>query len=334
MPLTSPFQDATAYGLRALLEELESQGVGPASVLRRAALRGLTGHLTQLQRLALLKASSELAQDPLTALKAGQRQRVHHFGVYGFALATSPTFGHAFAFGRQNLELAGAVFRITYRQEGSTGILRSHNPGALGSLLPFAAEFWRSSMTSLLSEILEQPFPSKLMRFPYPRPRHADAYTLVFACPIEFAAQQMEWHFDAGVLDRPCPSANSLTANICQDFCAAMIASQSAPTPLQRELQSFAIGRSGRRTTADEAAKALGLSKRTFFRRLAEEGTSFQTLLDQTRASIACEYLENTRLPISEIADRCGYSDEANFRKAFQRWREVSPSQWRARLKV
>jgi AraC-like DNA-binding protein len=333
MPSTSSVQDTAAYGLRALLEELEAQGIASADVIHRAGLRTLKGQLTQPQRLALLKAASELAQDPLTALKAGQRQRVHHFGVYGFALATSPTFGDAFAFGRQNLELAGAVLRITYRQEGATSILRSHNPGALGVLLPFAAEFWRSSMTALMGEILEQRFPSILMRFPYPRPRHADAYAQVFACPIEFAAEQMEWHFDAAVLDRPCPSANSLTANICQDFCEAMIASGSAATPLQRELRSFVLGSSGRRSTADEAAQAVGLSKRTMFRRLADEGTSFQNLLDQTRASLACEYLENTSLPTSEIADRCGYGDEANFRKAFQRWREMSPSQWRARLR-
>jgi len=330
-PPTSPLQDSAAYGLRVLLEELAAQGVDGASVLRSAGLRTLKGQLTQPQRLALLKAASEAASDPLTALKAGQRQRVHHFGVYGFALATSPTFGDAFTFGRQNLELAGAVLRITYRQEGTTGILRSHNPGALGTLLPFAAEFWRSSMVTLLSEILEQPFPSTLMRFPYPRPRQADAYASVFNCPIEFSAEQMEWHFDTGVLERPCPSANSLTANICQDFCEAMIASEDAPTPLQRELRSFVLGNVGRRTTADEAAQAVGFSKRTMFRRLADEGTSFQEVLDKTRASLACEYLENTRLPTSEIADRCGYGDEANFRKAFRRWREVSPSAWRAR---
>jgi AraC-like DNA-binding protein len=332
MPAASPVQDTAAFGLRVLLEELDAQGVEPRDVLRRAGLRTLKGQLTQPQRLALLKAASEAASDPLTALKAGQRQRVHHCGVYGFALATSPTFGDAFAFGRQNLELAGAVLRITYRQDGTTGVLRSHNPGALGSLLPFTAEFWRSSMVTLLSEILEQPFPSTLMRFPYPRPRHADAYALVFNCPIEFSAEQMEWHFDASVLDRPCPSANSLVANICQDFCEAMIVRESAPTTLQRELRSFVLGNSGKRTSADEAAQAVGLSKRTLFRRLAEEGTSFQNLLDRTRASLACEYLENTRLPISEIADRCGYGDEANFRKAFQRWQNVSPSAWRSRL--
>jgi len=331
-PSASPDGQSSGYGLRALLDELEAQDVPRAQVLRSAGMRSIGGQLTHAQRLALLKAAKELARDPLTALSAGQRQRVHHFGVYGFALATSPTFGDAFAFGRKHLELAGAVLRISFRQEGASGILQSHNPRALGNLLPFAAEFWRSSMVTLLSEILEERFPSTLMRFPYPRPRHADAYAQIFACPIEFESDLMEWHFDAGVLGKPCPSASALTATICQDFCEAMIASESAATALQRELRSVVLGSGGRRITAKEAAQAVGLSKRTLFRRLSAQGSSFQNLLDQTRAALASEYLENTRLPISEIADRCGFGDEANFRKAFRRWRNTSPSRWRSAL--
>jgi AraC-like DNA-binding protein len=73
----------------------------------------------------------------------------------------------------------------------------------------------------------------------------------------------------------------------------------------------------------------VGLAKRTLFRRLKNEGISFQALLDQTRSSLAREYLESTTLGTAEIADRCGYGDEANFRKAFQRWHGISASQWR-----
>ncbi len=326
---SAPLEQSSGYGLQALLDELEEQGVHKMQVLRQAGVRSVDGQLSQSQRLAILKSASQLARDPLTALEAGQRQRVHHFGVYGFALATSPTFGDAFSFGRQHLGLAGAVLRISFIQRSHLGILRSHNPRALGNVLPFAAEYWRSSMVTLLSEILQEPFPSLLMRFPYARPKHADAYSEVFRCGIEFASETMEWQFDASVLDKPSPNASALTANICQEFCEEMIASGGGPSPLQRELRSYILANTGRRCTAEEAASELGLSKRTLFRRIAAEGTSFQALLDQTRCALAREYLENTSLPVSEIGERCGYADEANFRKAFQNWREKSPSKWR-----
>lgn len=306
--------------------------VSEQTLRRVAGLRTLGGTLTHAQRLALLKAAYRLGQDPLLALKAGARQRVHHFGVYGFALATSPTFGDAFAFGTQHLDLAGSLLRITFRQEGERGVLQSWNPLALGSLLPFAAEFWRASMATLMGEILEDRFPSTLMRFPYPRPAHWRAIAEMFQCPLEFEAEAMEWHFDTAVLARPCPNASSLTANICRDFCEGVIAGDDGESPLRRELRSYVLAHSGRRCTADEAAAALGLSRRTLFRRLAEDGATFQDLLDQTRASLACEYLENTRLSVSDIAERCGFGDEANFRKSFTRWRGVTPSAWRKAL--
>ena len=312
-----------------LIDELRTRGVDVKRLRRAAGLRSLGGTLTQAQRLAVLRAAHDLGRDPLLALRAGKRQRVHHFGVYGFALATSPTFGDAFAFGVQHLEFAGAVLRITFRQEGNRGVLQSQNPHSLRDLLPFVAEFWRSSMVTLCGEILEDRFPSTLMCFPYPRPAHWRTYAELFQCPLEFESETMEWHFDAAVLARPCPNASSLTANICRDFCEGLVAGEHGEGPLLRDLRTYVLGNSGRRCTADEAAAALGLSRRTLFRRLAEAGTTFQDLLDQTRALLACEYLENTRLPVSEIAVRCGFGDEANFRKAFTGWRDVSPSAWR-----
>lgn len=330
MPPPALRDTAVGHGLQALIEELGALGIDAEKLRRAARLRSLGGTLTQAQRLAVLTAAHELTQDPLLALRAGKRQRVHHFGVYGFALATSPTFGDAFAFGHQHVEFAGAVLRITFRQEGDQAVMQSWNPHSLRGLLPFVAEFWRASMVSLKGEILEDRFPSTLMRFPYPRPAHWRAYAELFQCPLEFESETMEWHFDAAVFSRPCPNASSLTANICRDFCERLIVGEDGESPLLRELRSHVLGNSGRRCTADEAAAALGLSRRTLFRRLAEDGTTFQDLLDQTRASLACEYLENTHLSVSEIAERCGFGDEANFRRAFSRWRTVTPSVWRS----
>jgi len=329
MPVPPSKPQPSGYGLKALFDELADQGVSQRAVLRAAKLRSLTGTLSQAQRLAILRAAKEHSTHRLTALKAGQRQRVHHFGVYGFALATSPTFYDAFMFGRQHLELAGAVLQISFHTNSRVGILRSENPATLGSLLPFAAEFWRSSMTTLLSEILGKPFPSVLMRFPFPAPAYAIDYRSQFNCPIEFDSPTMEWHFDANILREPCASASSVTATICQEFCETMIEKAGGSSPLQRDLRAFILGNTGRRTTAEDAAGAVGLAKRTLFRRLKSEGISFQALLDQTRSSLAREYLESTALGTAEIADRCGYGDEANFRKAFQRWHGISASQWR-----
>jgi AraC-like DNA-binding protein len=76
-------------------------------------------------------------------------------------------------------------------------------------------------------------------------------------------------------------------------------------------------------------ARVLGLHPRTLRRRLVAEGTTFDTLIDQVRMSMACELLELTELQISEISSALGYSIPSNFAHAFRRWTGFSPTCWR-----
>ncbi|MFX6499058.1 AraC family transcriptional regulator ligand-binding domain-containing protein, partial [Acinetobacter baumannii] len=85
------------------------------------------------------------------------------------------------------------MLQISFRVENGTAILRSHGTQSLGQLLPFVAEFWRSSMTALFSRVLEAPFPTTRMMFPFPAPVHWRNYERMFNCPIEFDAGAMEW---------------------------------------------------------------------------------------------------------------------------------------------
>jgi AraC-like DNA-binding protein len=60
------------------------------------------------------------------------------------------------------------------------------------------------------------------------------------------------------------------------------------------------------------------------------EGTSFHDLLEDVRRTLALEHVKSGRFTIEEIAYRLGYSDLANFRRAFRRWESVPPSAYRA----
>ncbi|MEH3145444.1 MAG: AraC family transcriptional regulator ligand-binding domain-containing protein [Methylobacterium frigidaeris] len=73
-------------------------------------------------------------------------------------------------------------------------------------------------------------------------------------------------------------------------------------------------------------ASALGMSTRTLGRRLAEEGISFRSILEQIRADLAVRYVRDTTMPISQIAWRLGYRDPSAFIVAFKRWTGRPPS--------
>ena len=83
------------------------------------------------------------------------------------------------------------------------------------------------------------------------------------------------------------------------------------------------------RTGAEDVALALGISRSTLQRRLREEETSYQAVLDATRRDMAIRYLTKTTLRADEIANVLAYRDANSFSRSFRRWTGLSPLAFR-----
>ena len=284
--LDAPTQ--SLLGLAALAAELAAEGVSVNKLFANTGvhanqLEDSQARISHRQRLAIYRNAQRLATRADVGLLAGARQRISDFGIYGYAMVSSTTFGDALKFSVENVRMAGAVLQISYSTEGDTGILRSHGLASLGDMLPFVAEFWRSSMTVLFSRVLEAPFPSKRMVMAYPAPPHWRNYERMFDCPVEFGADTMEWHFDVHVLDRPCPNANPITAQICQQLCDRILEERDGIPELPRQIRMACLNAPGVFPSAEKMAAQLGMSLRTLHRRLADDNYSYQTLLNDVR---------------------------------------------------
>jgi AraC-like DNA-binding protein len=116
---------------------------------------------------------------------------------------------------------------------------------------------------------------------------------------------------------RPGPGSTGLAArSMPQDFLAGF------------ETLAVALLKAGA-CRIDALAEAAGMTTRTLQRRLAENGLSYSTLVAKTRQSLAADWLSRTELPIREIATNLGYTDPANFTRAFRRSTGSSPRQYR-----
>jgi AraC-like DNA-binding protein len=79
----------------------------------------------------------------------------------------------------------------------------------------------------------------------------------------------------------------------------------------------------------EKVAHSLNMSESAFQKKLKAEGTSYQEVLDETRAELARHYLGKSGLSISEAAFLLGFTDSSNFSRAFKRWTGKSPSEFR-----
>ena len=78
-------------------------------------------------------------------------------------------------------------------------------------------------------------------------------------------------------------------------------------------------------------AKELRMSTRTLKRKLADRGTTFSAIVDDLRRQRALLLLDDRALSIAEVAAAVGYTELANFTRAFRRWTGTTPAAHRKR---
>jgi AraC-like DNA-binding protein len=167
--------------------------------------------------------------------------------------------------------------------------------------------------------------------FAHPAPAHRGLYGEYLRCPCIFGWHRSEIRYPKDVLDRRPRLANPRTAAMLQATCESLVADVEASLgfagKVHRTLRD--MRNPGARMSA--VAAALRMTDRTLRRRLADEGTTFSTISRQIKYRVAAQHLRSSEVSIEQIAAIAGFSDCANFRRAFLGWTSMSPAQFRRR---
>jgi len=81
--------------------------------------------------------------------------------------------------------------------------------------------------------------------------------------------------------------------------------------------------------TIQHICAQLAMSESTLRRKLKTEGTSLQAIKDQVKLGLGLHLLQTTVLPISQIAEECGYHSQSRFTDRFKARFGLTPSQLR-----
>ena len=71
------------------------------------------------------------------------------------------------------------------------------------------------------------------------------------------------------------------------------------------------------------------MHRRTLSRRLKGGGMGYRAIANEIRFEIARQLLEDTEVPLGQIAAALGYSEASAFTRAFRRWSGQTPTTWR-----
>jgi AraC-like DNA-binding protein len=166
----------------------------------------------------------------------------------------------------------------------------------------------------------------------YPLPADLQPYKEAFQCPLHFGAPIHRMLFSFADLTRALPTSHPMLSEMHEKYAGEYLhrLDNDRTTHCARELIMCRLpyGEPLRKDVAD----ALCMSERTLQRRLQQEGTSFQQVVDDTRRELARQYLCQDDLSVTQATYLLGFSDQSTFFRACKRWFDMPPGQYRAKL--
>jgi AraC-like DNA-binding protein len=165
----------------------------------------------------------------------------------------------------------------------------------------------------------------------YPPPAHADRYFQLLRRPVRFGCEVTQLSFPKSELSTPSRFNSRETNELFARQCEALLRLRGDEDAIVTRLREVVVRSAGRYPSLDDAAAAVGVSGRTLRRRLQEQGETFQSVLDSTRADLAMQYLTTTEMTVQEVASLVGFSEANNFARAFRKWTGRTASEVRRR---
>jgi AraC-like DNA-binding protein len=280
------------------------------------------------------KNAIRLSSDPHLPYRIGTSIHISAYGMYGFAILCCPDFRRAMAFAELYHALAAPLATIEFTEEDGTAswIIEPDARAATDpQLYRFITEMQIGIHLSLMRDIMGAAFTPDQISVAYPGARDFGLPADQIGCRLSFASPTNQIVFRSAWLDRAANLGNKTTYPAVVALCDNLLNDLKSRIGIAGEIRALLLRNIAHPPTLTAIAKLLDVSDRSLRRQLGEQGISFRGLLDELRMQIALKYLRTTRLANEDIALALGFSDAANFRRAFRRWTNKSPSEIRAR---
>jgi len=322
-----------ASSLALFNEYCQQAGLDSAAILKAARLPADTlanpeSLIPYSRFLNLLEICAEKSGNPLFALEYGLYQGVAIFGPLLYLIQNARTVGESLQELAHYYHLHSSGAHIGFEQHGDLLILSYNQGDNTGSSLRHISELAMGVARRLMQSLLGRHWSPRAVYLQTAPAASTEVYQRLLGLTPQFNSHLTGWAIDANLMELPLSEADQTLHRLMRQHVEDMeqMTPEELPNYVQHLMRSFLPNG---RVTIDLVADYLLLSKRSLQRLLAEEGTSFQSLLESTRKSMAQRYLKDSNISQTQLASLLGYSELSAFSRAFQRWFGQSPRAWK-----
>jgi AraC-like DNA-binding protein len=277
---------------------------------------------------ALIERARALTGEPALGFYLGLQMSVSAHGYLGFAAMSAATLREAVALAIEYAPIRTTLLTLHIDTSASSAAIVVDEQADLGTardvvILGLLVGLWRIGNALLGREVTEStldvtfPEPDYYVRFRRANPR------------VRFSQSAHRLLFDPSLLDARLVSADPSALRLAQEQCQRQLEAIASDAPVVDHVRRLVLRRDAGVRSFDELAAAVRISPRTLRRRLADARVSFSTLLDEARRDRALLLLRSRGVSTKDVAERVGYSNVANFMRAFRRWTGQTPAAYR-----
>jgi AraC-like DNA-binding protein len=330
---------AVGFAAREAIAALRHHQIATTPLLRRA---GLSEHdfsaaengnptsrrIPAVAQVKFLDYAAEAMNDSAFGLHLGEQTDLRDAGVWFYVASAAKDIDEALAQYARYFRIVNEAVRLKLTRKPNGVAVEVEFIGLPRHLARQTAEFGMAALLKGLRVIAGRNIHPTQVSFVHMRSSGAREFERFYRCPVEFGASSDRFEFSNDALAIPLPTADPKLVKALEPFCdlAAKERKTAAGTlraAVENEIEKLLPHGKAKKETV---AKALALSMRTFSRRLADEGSSYEEVVDQLRRSLALQYLKEPSMSVSQIAWLLGYEGSTSFNHAFRRWTGHSPS--------
>ena len=306
--------------LRGYLSDL---GIDLQPLVNSVRFKGLD-RIERLDSLAEF-AVHNLANQPeghLLAPKIGQLGRINRFGVFGHAVLNCGSIAEAMRVILKHMWIVQEQGRRgVHLREGLNELeLVYANPPMTPRTPHFRTELFFSAVIAFISELSGRRLKGVKLELVHDPGCRVSDYAALLGVAVSFCTEEYRLCVPRPMALDPLPASYITHSEAYLTQCEALLSQMKTRSGVTAQLRRVLLREKPEHRNVDTACSALTMSERTLRRRLNDEGTNFQEVLDEVRNHLALDYLRETELSVSDIATLLGYSDASTFRKAFKKW--------------
>lgn len=271
---------------------------------------------------------------PALGLEAGSRYHLTAYGLWGFALISSPTLRLAARLALRYLKLTFAFNRIELLENGDETTLLLDDSEVPPDVRQFMVERDTAALRTILDDVFALPMPVRRAYFRFARPAYADRFEPLLGVAPAFGQPFNGATVDTTLLELPLPQANEHTARMCETMCQQLLDRRQRRAGVAARVRERLYQPADPFPDMEQTAREFCMTSRSLRRHLQAEGTSYRALLDEVREMVAEQLLSHDGMTVDEVAARLGFAEASSFILAFKRWKGMSPRQFRQRIDV